>query len=64
MLASGIPLDIAVGRAELAATLAATGKRTEARALLALALPILREQLLPHHINRAKFEVLAKRLAL
>ena len=64
VLASGIPLDIAVGRAELAATLAATGKRTEARALLALALPILREQLLPHHINRAKFEVLAKRLAL
>jgi eukaryotic-like serine/threonine-protein kinase len=62
MLATKLPLDAAVGRAELAQDLAGNGKTAEARALLAQALPVLRENFLPQHMNRAKFEVLADKL--
>ena len=74
VLATPSPLDIAVARAELAADLSAmalsteaaqaSSKRAEARTLLAQALPVLRQQMLPQHINRAKFEVLALRLGM
>ena len=62
MLASRIPLDIAVGRAELAQDLIGNGKNAEAKALLAQALPVLREHFLPQHMNRAKFETMARAL--
>lgn len=62
MLASKVPLDIAIGRAELAQDLIANSKTAEARALLAQALPVLREHFLPQHINRAKFETMARSL--
>ncbi|HSD15842.1 MAG TPA: protein kinase [Thermomonas sp.] len=62
VLATKAPLDIAVGRAELAQDLADSGKTAEARALLAQAMPVLRENLLPQHMNRAKFETIARTL--
>ena len=64
LLPSKIPLDIAVARAELAQDLIASGKNAEARALLAQALPVLREHFLPQHMNRAKFETMARTLGL
>lgn len=62
MLATKIPLDAALGRAELAQDLAGSGKNAEAKALLAEALPVLREHFLPQHMNRAKFETMARTL--
>jgi serine/threonine-protein kinase len=62
MLATKIPLDAAVGRAELAQDLIGNGKTAEARVLLVQALPVLREHFLPQHINRAKFETMARAL--
>ena len=55
-------VDIAVVRAELAMMLAATGDRATARRLLALAIPRLRTAFLPGHVNRGKFELLARQL--
>lgn len=63
-LQAGAPLDLAIARAELAATLAAAGNHREARGLLVQALPVLRGQLLPQHLNRNRFERLAQRLGL
>ena len=62
MLATKLPLDAALGRAELAQDLAGSGKTAEAKALLAEALPVLREHFLPQHMNRAKFETMARTL--
>ena len=62
ILATKVPLDIAVARAELAQDLAGSGKNSEARGLLAQAVPVLREHFLPQHMNRAKFEALARTL--
>ena len=62
ILATKVPLDIAVARAELAQDLIASGKNAEARTLLAQALPILRQHFLPQHMNRAKFEAMARTL--
>ncbi|MEG2941636.1 MAG: serine/threonine-protein kinase [Thermomonas sp.] len=62
ILATKVPLDIAVARAELAQDLAGSGKTSEARSLLAQALPVLREHFLPQHMNRARFETLARTL--
>jgi len=60
--ASAIPIDIAVARAELAQDLIGSGGKAEARTLLAHALPVLREHFLPQHVNRAKFEAMARTL--
>jgi len=60
--ASAIPIDIAVARAELAQDLIGSGSKAEARTLLAQALPVLREHFLPQHMNRAKFEAMARTL--
>ncbi|HOZ25671.1 MAG TPA: tetratricopeptide repeat protein, partial [Thermomonas sp.] len=62
VLATKVPLDIAVARAELAQDLIGSGDKAEARALLAEALPVLREHFLPQHVNRAKFEAMARAL--
>ena len=62
ILTTKVPLDIAVARAELAQDLIASGKNAEARTLLAQALPILRQHFLPQHMNRAKFEAMARTL--
>jgi len=63
--ASGMqPVDLAIARAELAAMRARAGDRGEARALLAAALPVLREALLPGEVNRAPAERLAASLGL
>ena len=51
-----------VARAELAVLLARHGKRAEAAALLREALPVLRKHLLPQHVNRIRFENLARQL--
>jgi eukaryotic-like serine/threonine-protein kinase len=58
------PLGLAVVRAELAQHLARHGDRAEARRLLAEALPVLRQHLLPTHLNRARFDALAGQLRL
>ncbi len=62
--ANGMALDIAVARAELAQALDRDGQTKSARDLLAQALPELRKQLLPQHVNRSQFEVLARKLGL
>ena len=46
----------------LAASLAIGPAKADARALLAQALPVLRQNFLPEHINRAKFEAMARAL--
>ena len=56
------PATLAVARAEKAVYLARANRRKEARDLLALAMPPLREHLLPQHVNRARFEGLARQL--
>ncbi len=62
--ASALPVDIAIARAELAGIRFEQGDRAEARALLAQALPVLRDAVLPQEVNRAEAEVLARKLAL
>lgn len=62
--ANDIPVDTAIARAELAAILDQRGDRAGARALLAQALPVLRNSVLPMENSRASAEVLAKKLKL
>lgn len=57
------PVDLAIARSELAATLLRQDRRAEARTLLAQALPILREHLLIGEISRQAAERSATRLA-
>ena len=57
-----LPVDLAIARAELAAVLERSGARSEARALLDTALPVLRERLLPGEVCRAAAERLAERI--
>ena len=54
--------DIAICRAELAMMLAKSGDSSDARRLLGQAMPPLRKAFLPGHVNREKFETLAKTL--
>ena len=56
------PVDLAIARSELAATLLRQQRRAEARDLLAQAMPVLRERLLPGEISRAAAEQSATRL--
>ncbi len=56
------PVDLAIARSELAATLLRQHRRAEARDLLARALPVLRETLLPGEVSRAAAERCADRL--
>lgn len=58
----GNPFDVASARAELAAIRAERGDKTEARVLLVLALPVMRDSVLPQQMDRAAAESLAKRL--
>ena len=58
----GNPFDVATARAELAAIRAERGDKTEARVLLVLALPVMRDSVLPQQMDRAAAESLAKRL--
>jgi hypothetical protein len=58
------PVKTAIARAEMAAILAAQGKRNGARALLRQALPVLRGSVLPQELNRSAAESLAKQLGL
>ena len=59
---NGSPPDIAIARAELAGYLSSQGNRKDARLLLAQALPILRQALLPQEESRAKAESLVRQL--
>lgn len=56
------PVVAAAARAELATILAGAGERDEARRLVAQALPVLREAMLPRQADRADAEALATRL--
>lgn len=56
------PPDLAIARAELADYLAEQGRQGEARSLLAQALPVMREALLPQEEGRARAEALAREL--
>lgn len=58
----GNPFDVATARAELAAIRAERGDKTEARVLLVLALPVMRDSVLPQQMDRTAAESLAKRL--
>ncbi|MGN6519078.1 MAG: protein kinase domain-containing protein [Dokdonella sp.] len=58
------PIDLSIARSELAAVRLRAGDRTEARTLLAAALPALREAMLPQEINRAAAERTALQLGL
>ena len=60
----GNRFDVAAARAELAAIRAARGDNAEARTLLVLALPVMRDSVLPRQLDRAAAETLAKRLGL
>jgi len=60
----GNRFDIASARAELAAIRFERGDKTEARTLLVLALPVLRDSVLPQQRDRAAAEALAKPLGL
>jgi len=51
-----LPIDLAIAQSELATVLARRGARAEARNLLARALPVMRESLLPAQINLAAAE--------
>ena len=62
MQSVGNPFDVATARAELAAIRAERGDKTEARVLLVLALPVMRDSVLPQQMDRAAAESLAKRL--
>ena len=50
------PVDLAVARSELAAIELRTSRRASARALLAQAMPVLRDALLPSEVSRAAAE--------
>jgi serine/threonine-protein kinase len=60
----GNPFDVASARAELAAIRYERGDKTEARVLLVLALPVMRDSVLPQQMDRVAAEALAKRLGL
>ncbi|HEY1090600.1 MAG TPA: tetratricopeptide repeat protein, partial [Burkholderiaceae bacterium] len=62
MEAAGKPVDLAATRATLARILFKRGDREGARKLLAQALPVLRESVLPTHVGRAEAEQLARGL--
>ena len=62
--AGALQVDLACARTELAAIRFDRGDRTEARALLEQALPVLRDALLPQETSRAAAEALAKQLGL
>jgi serine/threonine-protein kinase len=51
-----LPIDLSVAQSELAAVRARQGAKKEARDLLARALPVLRESLLPAQVNRVAAE--------
>jgi len=57
------PVDLAIARSELAAVELRAARREPARALLAQAMPVLRETLLPTEISRAAAERTAPSLA-
>src|SRR5690606_32079859 len=59
-----LPVDLAIARAELAAILLAAGRRGEAREILTLAMPVLRDVLLPSEVNREAAEASAARLGM
>jgi serine/threonine-protein kinase len=61
---NGNPFDIAAARAELAQIRFERGDRAEPRNLLAQALPVLRESVLPQETSRAAAEALARKLAM
>ncbi len=54
-----LPVDVAIARAELAGILQQQGERSPAREQLELALPVLREALLPGEVHRREAERLA-----
>ena len=58
----GNHFDVAAARAELAQIRSDRGDKAEARALLQLALPVMRDAVLPQQIDRANAEKLAKQL--
>jgi serine/threonine-protein kinase len=60
----GNRFDVAAARAELAGIGFERGNTAEARTLLALALPVMRDSVLPQQMDRARAENLAKRLGL
>jgi tetratricopeptide (TPR) repeat protein len=62
LLASGNPWEIAVARSELAGMLAEHGQHKEARALLALSLPVMRQSVLPAQHDLKAAETLARKL--
>ena len=59
-----LPIDVAIARAELGAYLSLQGRHAEARTTLALALPVLRDALLPGEASRAEAERLARELGM
>jgi serine/threonine-protein kinase len=58
------PVDLAVARSELAAVELRASRRAAAQVLLAQAMPVLREALLPGEVSRAAAERTAAALAL
>ena len=60
----GNRFDVAAARAELAGIRAERGDKAEARTLLVLALPVMRDSVLPRQVDRTAAEMLAKRLGL
>ncbi|WP_028079780.1 serine/threonine-protein kinase [Solimonas soli] len=64
LLPAGNAFEIAIARAELADILGRRGHRAEARRLLAPALPVLRQAVLPAQRDRQAAEALAARLGL
>ncbi len=64
LLASGNPWEVSVARSELAGMLAARGQRTEARALLASSLPVMRQSVLPEQKDLKVAEALAGKLGI
>jgi serine/threonine-protein kinase len=62
--AVGNRFDVAAARAELAAMRSARDDKAEARTLLVLALPVMRDSVLPRQMDRAAAESLAKTLGL
>lgn len=59
-----LPADLAIVRAELAGVRLERGDRAGARALLAQALPVLRDAVLPQEVSRAEAESVARRLGM
>jgi tetratricopeptide (TPR) repeat protein len=59
-----LPIELAITRAELADYLRQQGQHDAARDLLARALPVLRDALLPGEVSRAQAERLARALGL